>query len=154
MTHRMRLLVLSLVIVAPIQTALTGCDKSNQPAEKNSPAAIKYAIGIRTADGQFSQLIPAGTALPASHVQIFTNADESQTAIEITLAQSKEPAASAAGKEPAIVAKFNIDGIPPMPKGKLQLMVTMKVEADRKLRVKAQITDGEFNREFGPFDVE
>lgn len=142
------------VVLALFQAALTGCDKSKPAAENQPSASLKYAIGIRTADGQFSQLIPAGTALPASHVQTFTNADESQKAIEITLAQPKDPPGSAAAKEPAVVAKFNIDGIPPMPKGKLQLMVTMKVEPDRKLRVKAQIPDGEFNREFGPFDVE
>lgn len=147
--------------VLVLALALGACDKA-VPEQKADPnrrqaasapssgpavAHLRDALGIRTTAGEFTQLIPAGAALPVSWSDVFGNATDNQPAVEIALAQMND-------KVPVQVANIVIDKLPPSPKGKLQIAVQIRIDETKQLRVKASIAAQGFEREYGPFSVE
>jgi molecular chaperone DnaK (HSP70) len=108
-------------------------------------ATLTRPIGILTTVG-FSEMIPAGATLPKTYSDSFGNAKDNQTAIEITIAQK-----DATGTEKIVVAV--IDKLPPRPKGKLNVIVTITVDINKQLRLKATVPDSGYIKELGPFPV-
>ena len=112
-----------------------------------APPTLKKPIGIITAGDVFSEIIAAGTPLPRTYSDSFGNAYDDQTAVEITIAQK-----DASGMEKIFVA--TIDGLPKRPKGKLNVIVTVTVDAQKQLRLKATVPDTGYVKQFGPLPVE
>jgi hypothetical protein len=107
--------------------------------------SIQKPIGIMTSTG-FSEMIPAGAVLPHTHSESFGNAADNQTAIEITIVQR-----DAMGSEKIVLAV--IDNLPPRPKAKLSVIVTITVDPSRNLRLKATVPETAYIKEFGPFPL-
>ena len=118
-------------------------------AALNTVAAptLRKPIGIMTAGDGFSEIIPAGTPLPKTFSDSFGNALDNQTAVEITIAQK-----DSSGIEKILVA--TIDSLPKRPKGKLSVIVTVTVDSQKQLRVKATVPDTGYLKQFGPLPVE
>jgi molecular chaperone DnaK (HSP70) len=109
--------------------------------------ALKKPIGIVTQGGVFSEMIPAGKALPSTYSDSFGNAEDNQRAIEITIGQK-----DASGMEKIVVAI--IDNLPQRSKGKLSVIVTVTVDSQKQLRVKATVPETGYIKQFGPFPVQ
>ena len=129
------------------QSRLTGILLLLTPLLLAAPATLKKPIGIITVGNVFSEIMPAGTALPHTYSDSFGNAADNQTAVEITIGQK-----DAGGIEKILVA--TIDNLPKRPKGKLSVIVTVTVDAEKKLRMKATVPETGYIKQFPPMPVE
>jgi molecular chaperone DnaK len=92
------------------------------------------SLGIETLGGVFTVIIPRGTTIPTRRSQIFTTATDNQTAVTIHVLQGERPMA----KDNKSIARFDLVGIPPAPRGVPQIEVTFDIDADGILHVTAK----------------
>jgi molecular chaperone DnaK len=95
---------------------------------------IPLSLGIETMGGVATKLIEKNTTIPTSKSQIFSTAADNQTAVDIVVVQGERAMAS----DNKLLGKFNLDGIPPAPRGMPQVEVTFDVDANGILSVKAK----------------
>ena len=95
---------------------------------------IPLSLSIETMGGVATKLIERNTAIPTSRSQTFSTASDNQTSVEIHVTQG-ERAMSADNKS---LGKFNLDGIPPAPRGLPQVEVSFDVDSNGILTVKAK----------------
>ncbi len=95
---------------------------------------IPLSLSIETMGGVATKLIEKNTAIPTSKSQTFSTASDNQTSVEIHVSQG-ERAMSADNKS---LGRFNLDGIPPAPRGLPQVEVTFDVDSNGILTVKAK----------------
>jgi molecular chaperone DnaK len=91
-------------------------------------------LGIETLGGVATPLIPRNTTVPTHKSQIFSTAADSQTQVQINVVQGERPMA-ADNKQ---LGTFNLDGIPPAPRGVPQIEVAFDIDADGILHVSAR----------------
>ena len=91
------------------------------------------SLGIETMGGVFTKLIERNTTIPTSKSQIFSTAADNQTAVDIRVLQGERPMAND-NKE---LGRFQLDGIPPAPRGIPQIEVTFDIDANGIVNVKA-----------------
>ena len=91
-------------------------------------------LGIETMGGVFTPLIERKTTIPAKKTEIFSTAADNQPAVEIHVLQGERKVAS--GNKS--VERFNLDGIPPAPRGTPQIEVTFDIDANGILKVSAK----------------
>lgn len=92
------------------------------------------SLGIETLGGVFTVIIPRGTTIPTRRSQIFTTATDNQTAVTIHVLQGERPMA----RDNKSIARFDLVGIPPAPRGVPQIEVTFDIDADGILNVTAK----------------
>ncbi|HIE32461.1 MAG TPA: molecular chaperone DnaK, partial [Thermodesulfobacteriaceae bacterium] len=92
------------------------------------------SLGIETLGGVFTVLIPRGTTIPTRKSQIFTTAADNQTSVTIHVLQGERPMAA----DNKSIARFELVGIPPAPRGVPQIEVTFDIDADGILHVTAK----------------
>lgn len=95
---------------------------------------IPLSLSIETMGGVATKLIERNTAVPTSRSQTFSTASDNQTSVEIHVTQG-ERAMAADNKS---LGRFNLDGIPPAPRGMPQVEVTFDVDSNGILTVKAK----------------
>ncbi|KPV47531.1 molecular chaperone DnaK [Acidiplasma aeolicum] len=91
-------------------------------------------LGIETLGGVMTPLIPANTTIPVKKSQVFTTAADMQTAVTIHVVQGERPLA----KDDVSLGMFNLEGIPPAPRGVPQIEVTFDIDANGILNVSAR----------------
>ncbi len=91
------------------------------------------SLGIETMGGVFTKLIDRNTTIPTSKSQVFSTAADNQTAVDIRVLQGERPMAND-NKE---LGRFQLDGIPPAPRGIPQIEVTFDIDANGIVNVKA-----------------
>ena len=91
-------------------------------------------LGIETMGGVFTPLIEKNTTIPSKKNEIFSTAADNQPAVEIHVLQGERKIAS--GNK--TIGKFNLDGIPPAPRGTPQIEVTFDIDANGILKVSAK----------------
>ncbi len=91
------------------------------------------SLGIETMGGVFTKLIERNTTIPTSKSQIFSTAANNQTAVDIRVLQGERAMAND-NKE---LGRFQLDGIPPAPRGIPQIEVTFDIDANGIVNVKA-----------------
>ncbi|MGC9037103.1 MAG: molecular chaperone DnaK [Candidatus Micrarchaeia archaeon] len=92
------------------------------------------SLGIETLGGVMTVLIPRNTTIPIRKSQIFTTAEDDQTAVEIRILQGERPLA----KDNTLLGTFTLTGIPPAPRGTPQIEVTFDIDANGILHVSAK----------------
>lgn len=95
---------------------------------------IPLSLSIETMGGVATKLVERNTAIPTSRSQTFSTASDNQTSVEIHVTQG-ERAMAADNKS---LGRFNLDGIPPAPRGMPQVEVSFDVDANGILTVKAK----------------
>ncbi len=95
---------------------------------------IPLSLSIETMGGVATKLVERNTAVPTSRSQVFSTASDNQTSVEIHVVQG-ERAMAADNKS---LGRFNLDGIPPAPRGMPQVEVTFDVDSNGILTVKAK----------------
>ena len=91
-------------------------------------------LGIETMGGVFTPLIEKNTTIPSKKNEIFSTAADNQPAVEIHVLQGERKVAS--GNK--TIGKFNLEGIPPAPRGTPQIEVTFDIDANGILKVSAK----------------
>ncbi len=92
------------------------------------------SLGIETLGGVMTKLIQKNTTIPTKATQIFSTAEDSQTAVTIHVLQGEREVAS--GNKS--LGQFNLTDIPPSPRGMPQIEVTFDIDANGILHVSAK----------------
>jgi len=90
-------------------------------------------LGVETMGGVATPLIERNTTIPTRKSQVFSTASDGQTQVEIHVVQGERPMAA----DNKSLGKFNLDGIPPAPRGMPQIEVTFDIDANGILKVTA-----------------
>lgn len=94
------------------------------------------SLGVETLGGIFTKLIEKNTTIPTKKSQIFTTAEDFQTTVTIHVLQGERPMAA----DNVSLGMFNLDGIPPAPRGVPKIEVTFDIDANGILHVSAKDT--------------
>lgn len=92
------------------------------------------SLGIETLGGVMTTLIPRNTTIPTKKSEIFSTAADSQTSVTVHVLQGERPMAG----DNKTLRKFNLDGIPPAPRGVPQIEVTFDIDANGIVHVSAK----------------
>ena len=91
------------------------------------------SLGIETMGGVFNKIIERNTTIPVKKSQIYSTAADSQTSVEIHVLQGEREMA----RGNTTLGRFNLDGIPPAPRGVPQIEVTFDIDANGIVNVTA-----------------
>ncbi len=92
------------------------------------------SLGVETLGGVMTVMIPRNTTIPTRKTEIFSTAEDGQTAVDIKVLQGERPMA----RDNKLLGNFRLDGIPPAPRGVPQIEVTFDIDANGILHVTAK----------------
>jgi molecular chaperone DnaK len=92
------------------------------------------SLGIETMGGVFTKLIDANTTIPTNKSETFSTASDNQPSVQIHALQGERPMA----KDNRSIGQFNLDNIPPAPRGVPQIEVSFDIDANGIIKVNAK----------------
>ena len=92
------------------------------------------SLGIETEGGVMTALVERNTTIPTTKSQTFSTASESQTAVTVRVFQGERPMAN----DNRLLDQFNLEGIPPAPRGVPQIEVSFDIDVNGILNVSAK----------------
>jgi molecular chaperone DnaK len=98
---------------------------------------IPLSLGLETMGGVMTKVIERNTTIPARRTEVFSTAEDNQTAVDVVVLQGERELAA----DNRQLARFRLEGIPPQPRGVPQIEVTFDVDANGILHVSARDKD-------------
>jgi len=92
------------------------------------------SLGVETAGGKFTRIIPRNTTIPTSKSQVFSTAVDNQSFVEVHVLQGEREMAG----DNKSLARFQLLGIPPAPRGVPQIQLTFDLDANGMVSVSAR----------------
>jgi molecular chaperone DnaK len=97
------------------------------------------SLGIETLGGVFTKLVERNTTIPTEKKETFSTADDAQTAVTVKVFQGERPMAA----DNRLLGEFNLEGIPPQPRGVPKIEVKFDIDQNGILNVSAKdVTTG------------
>lgn len=115
---------------AAIQAGVLGGDVNDVLLLDVTP----LTLSIETLGGVATPLIQRNSTIPTHKEQVFSTASDSQTQVQINVLQGERPMAA----DNKLLGTFNLDGIPPAPRGMPQIEVSFDIDANGILKVSAK----------------
>ena len=91
------------------------------------------SLGIETMGGVMAKLIQKNTTIPTKHSQVFSTADDNQPAVDIKVFQGEREFV----QHNKLLGEFKLEGIPPARRGQPQIEVTLDIDANGIMNIKA-----------------
>lgn len=117
-------------IGAAIQGGVLGGDVKDVVLVDVTP----LSLGVETLGGVCTVLIPRNTSIPTKKSEIFSTAQDGQSAVDVHVLQGERPMA----KDNKTLGMFRLDGIPPAPRGLPQVEVTFDIDSNGIVNVYAK----------------
>src|SRR3977135_3553527 len=95
------------------------------------------SLGVETMGGVMTKVIERNTTIPARRTEVFSTADDNQSAVDIVVLQGERERAA----DNRVLGRFRLEGIRPAPRGEPQIEVTFDVDANGILNVSARDKD-------------
>ncbi len=92
------------------------------------------SLGIETMGGVMTKLVDRNTTIPTRKTEVFSTAEDNQTAVDIYVFQGERPMA----RDNKLLGNFRLDGIAPAPRGQPKIEVTFDIDANGILNVTAR----------------
>jgi molecular chaperone DnaK len=92
------------------------------------------SLGLETLGGVMTTLIERNTTIPVKKTEVFSTAEDNQTAVDVHILQGERPMSA----DNMSLGRFRLEGIPPTPRGTAQIEVTFDIDANGILNVTAQ----------------
>ncbi|HEX4188724.1 MAG TPA: molecular chaperone DnaK [Solirubrobacteraceae bacterium] len=95
---------------------------------------LPLSVGLETLGGVMTKVIERNTTIPARRTEVFSTAEDNQTAVDVVVLQGERELA----RDNRQLARFRLEGIPPAPRGVPQIEVTFDIDANGILNVSAR----------------
>jgi len=118
---------------AAVQGGILGGEESETTKDILLIDVTPLTLGIETVGGVMTKVIPRGTVIPAKKSQVFTTYQDQQTTVSIKIFEGER----ALVKDNHLLGKFDLNGIPPAPKGVPQIEVTFEIDENSIMTVSA-----------------
>jgi molecular chaperone DnaK len=120
--------------VVAVGAALQGGVLSGEVKDVLLLDVTPLTLGLETLGGVMTPIIERNTTIPVKKSQVFSTAEDNQQAVTIQVLQGERPMAS----DNMALGQFNLEGIPPAPRGMPQIEVTFDIDANGILHVGAR----------------
>ncbi len=114
--------------------ALQGAALGNQKVEVLLLDVTPLSLGVETGGGVTTVLIPRNTTLPTDKGEVFTTSMDNQTFVPVHVLQGERKMAA----DNRSLARFELTGIPPAPRGVPKIQVSFRIDADGLVSVEAK----------------
>ena len=122
--------------VVSIGAAIQGAIISGEVKDVVLLDVTPLSLGIETEGGIMTVLVERNTTIPVTKKETFSTAADGQTAVTVSVYQGERPMA----RDNRLLSQFNLDGIPPAPRGVPKIEVSFDIDVNGILSVKAKDT--------------